>query len=125
MYILYFISGLVLPTLCMIYSGYRKDMFASLFYYKSDEKLNCIVKDLRIVFPGLSNYKIYPTSNPTYCVNKRVMYINTNDSDEQLIIEKILHEYAHIINIDFYGHDEKFYQILSNLYIDLNKSYKL
>jgi hypothetical protein len=121
MFILYFIAGLVAPTVYMIYNGYRKDVFISLNQFRRDERLNVIVKDLCIVFPDLKRYQIYPTHNSTCCVNKSIIYINTTSSDDNLIIDKVLHEYAHILNKDFYGHDNKFYDILKSLYIDLNK----
>ena len=88
---------------------------------KSNERLTVITNLLCNIFPNLSNYEIYYTTGKTCCINKKIIYINSTGDSYNIVIEKILHEYAHILNRDSYEHDDKFWDIFSNLILYLNK----
>ena len=102
-------------------------LFIIFFYFrpirKTNERLSVITNILCNIFPNLSNYAIYYTTGKTCCINKKTIYINSTGDSYDIVIEKILHEYAHILNRDSYEHDDKFWDIFSNLlhHLYLNK----
>jgi len=112
----YFILGMISTALAKYtYTSYYKQ------YPIYNQILQQQVELLSKTFPDLKRHTIVSSTKETMCVDKSIIYINTIGCTSNEIIDRILHEYAHVLNKDSWGHDDNFYKVLDKLYVDLKK----
>lgn len=80
-----------------------------------DRKLERVLQNINKTVPGISNVKVVSTLGRTQCVDKKIIYINTIGNTEIEIIEKVLHEYAHVLNSHSRQHCDHFWFIYNDL----------
>jgi hypothetical protein len=80
-----------------------------------DRKLEKVLQDIKKSIPGISKVKVVSTLGRTQCVDKKIIYINTIGNTESEIIEKVLHEYAHVLNSHSRQHCDHFWLIYNDL----------
>jgi hypothetical protein len=80
-----------------------------------DRKLEKVLQDIKKSIPGISKVKVVSSLGRTQCVNKKIIYINTIGNTEIEIIEKVLHEYAHVLNANSRQHCNHFWLIYNDL----------
>ena len=93
---------------------YHYHPYITSIIYK-DKRLEDVLLNIKESVPGISKITIISTLGRTQCVDKKVIYINTLGCSDSEIIEKVLHEYAHILNINSVQHCDHFWNIYNDL----------
>lgn len=125
-------STFLLGCFFLLILGYIICVIIWFYYYikehhlQNDPVLIEIKNTLLPLHPEIKNIKFYK-SNKSYTLNKKDIYICTNDEngdyyDKNMLIHVTIHEIAHYLNKDDIGHTPKFYEIFDEL---LEKASKL
>ena len=90
------------------------------YYSESDPMLISLKKDIIKLDPTASKLNIYKSTDGTYIINKRRIYLCTHDKktgkmyDRNILCPILIHELAHY-KCDEVGHTPKFFRILEEL----------
>ena len=113
--LIFILLGIVIITIIFGLYYQIKD-----YYSEQDPILISLKKDLISLDPGASKLNIYKSTDGTYIINKRKIYLCTHDKktgkmyDRNILCPILIHELAHH-KCDEVGHTEKFFNILDKL----------